>query len=198
MAASTTAAASATTRRLPAPARRTQLLDVAADLLLAEGPSAFTMERLAERASVSKALPYRHFADADDALVALYRRETARLGAGVRRALLEAPPGADMVTVSITAYFDELMPRRALLAALTSPGRAIPALADPDDVATRFAARQLREFHGLDRGQARTVAGMVQGAIVGAAATVLAGAAPRRQVAEALTRTIRASLASPS
>lgn len=180
--------------RLPAAARRSLLLDEAATLLVEGGPAALTMERLAERAGVSKALPYRHFADADAVRVALYQRETGRLGAGVHRALREAPEGADLVRVSVRAYFDELVPRRDLLAALSSPGRAVPALADPDDAGTRFAARLLREFHGVDRARARAVAGMVQGAIVGAAGTVLAGAARRRPVEEALVSMIRAAL----
>ena len=184
----------AATTRLPAPARRSQLLDEAAALLVDGGPAALTMERLAERAGVSKALPYRHFADADAVRVALFQRETGRLGVGVLRALQSAPPGEDLVRVSVRAYFDELVPRRDLLVALSSPGRAVPALADPDDAATRFAARLLRDFHGLDAGRARVVAGMIQGAIVGAAGTVLAGIAGRRAVEDALAEMIRAAL----
>ncbi len=153
------------------------------------------MEHLATRAGVSKALPYRHFADADAVLIALYRRETSRLGAGVRRALVEAADGADLVRISVHAYFDELMPRRELLRALTSPGRAIPALADSDDAGTQFAAGLLREFHGLSPARAKATAGMIQGAIVGAAGTVLAGVAPRPTVESVLVGMIRAALA---
>ena len=162
---------------------------------MAAGPPAFTMERLAERAGVSKAIPYRHFADADAVLVALYRRETAALGAGVLRALEGAPDGADLVRVSVRAYFDELLPRRDVLRALSSPGRAIPALADPDDVSTRFAATLLRRFHGLDAARARTVAGMVQGAMAGASSTFIAGLAGRRRLEDDLVRMIAAALA---
>ena len=180
--------------RLSAAARRSQLLDVAAALVVHRGPGACSMEGLAVAAGVSKALPYRHFADADAVLVALYQRETARLGAGVERALRTAPAGADLVRVSVRAYFDELVARRELLAALSSPGRAIPALADPTDAGTRFAARLLREHHGLDRARAAVVAGMVQGAIVGAAGTVLARTASRRRVEDALVVMIGAAL----
>lgn len=189
-----TPVAEETRRRMRADDRRQQLLDAAAALAVDAGVAAVTMERLAERAGVSKALPYRHFADADGALVALYRRETAALGASVLRALETAPAGADLVRVSVRAYFDALAPRREVLAALSSPGRSIPAMADPDGGGTRFAAGVLRRFHGLDRGSARAVGGMVQGAIVGAASTYLAGAAPRRTVEDALVRMIRAAL----
>ena len=178
--------------------RREQLLDEVARLVVSGdgGVGAVTMERLAERAGVSKALPYRHFADADAALVALYRRETAALGAAVVAAL-EATAGSvdvDLVRVSVRAYFDALLPRRDVLRALSSPGRAVPAVADPDDVATRFAVSLLRTYHGLDEDRAKAVAGMVQGAMVGAAATVLADAAPRASVEDALTEMLRAVL----
>lgn len=152
------------------------------------------MERLAEHAGVSKALPYRHFADADAVLVALYQRETVALGRAVHAALTSAPAGADLARVSVRAYLDALLPRRDLLTALSSPGRAIPALADPDDEATRFSAAILREFHGLDRAHARAVAGMVQGAIAGAAGTLLVGAAPRKRIEDALVAMLRAAL----
>ena len=181
---------------MPADLRRRQLLDVAAALVVAEGPTACTMERLAARAGVSKAIPYRHFRDADDVLVALYRRDTVALGSAVLRALEAAPAGADLVRISVHAYFEALMPRRPLLAALSSPGRAIPAMADPDDASTRVAAGLLRRFHGLDAGRARVVAGMVQGAMVGAAGTILAGAASRARVEDALVEMIGAALRS--
>ena len=168
---------------------------MAASVLLEGGPGALTMERLAEHAGVSKALPYRHFADADAVLVALYQRETIALGRAVHAALSGAPAGADLARVSVRAYLDALLPRRDLLTALSSPGRAIPALADPGDEATRFSASILREFHGLDRAHARAVAGMVQGAIAGAAGTLLAGAAPRKRIEDALVAMLRAALA---
>src|SRR3954467_11413185 len=142
--------------------RRDQLLDEAVRLLTEDGPGSVTMERVAERAGVSKAPPSRPFADSDALLVALYRRETGALGRCVWRALRDAPPDADLVRVSVRAYFDALAPRRELLTALSSPGSAIPAMADPDSDGTRFAVRVLREFHGLECDRAKAVAGMVQ------------------------------------
>jgi AcrR family transcriptional regulator len=152
------------------------------------------MERLAERSGVSKAVPYKHFEDADAVLVALYRRETGALGTAVLDALRAAPEGADLVAVSVAAYLDALVPRRDLLRALSSPGRGVPGLADPDDAGTRFAATILRDFHGLGRAEAKAVAGMVQGAIVGAAGTILAGVASRRSVERALVAMLHAVL----
>ena len=75
--------------RLTRNARRDQLLDAAAVLIVSEGIPALTMERLAVRAGVSKALPYSHFERSEDVLAELYRRET---GALVRR-VANAQPG---------------------------------------------------------------------------------------------------------
>ena len=179
-----------------APERRAQLLDVAAELVRHGGAGTLTMERLAERAGVSKAIPYRHFVDADAVLVALYQRETTALGAAVVDALRGAPAGADLVRVGVRAYFDEVVRRRDLLVALSSPGRAVPALADPDQAATRFASWVLQEFHGLDARRAKAVSGMVQGAIVGAVGSYLAGLGSRRAVEETLVEMIRVATTS--
>jgi AcrR family transcriptional regulator len=54
--------------------RRESLLDAATELLGAGGPGAVTMEGVAAAAGVTKALPYRHFPNADAVLVALVER----------------------------------------------------------------------------------------------------------------------------
>ena len=76
-----------TRRRLSAADRRTHLLDVAVVLLGESGPEAVTMEGVAARAGVSKALGYRYFDNADELLLAVHDREMAELGTRVRSAL---------------------------------------------------------------------------------------------------------------
>jgi AcrR family transcriptional regulator len=61
--------------------RRDMLLDVAAELVVAESPNAVSMELVAERAGVSRPLVYKHFANRDELLGAVYRREARRLHA---------------------------------------------------------------------------------------------------------------------
>lgn len=152
------------------------------------------MERVAAEAGVSRALPYKHFDNLDALLVALYRRETSALGQAVWRALQGAPAG-DAVALAVGAYFDALGERRDVLVALSSPGAAIPAMADPDRAGDRFVAEVLHRFVGVDRRRATAVAGMVQGAIVGAASTWLAGQATRRRLEARLVTVIRSALA---
>ena len=78
---------------MPADERRTRLLDVTKALVGDVGPGAVTMGLVAERARVTRALVYKHFANRDDILQALYRREAARLDRAIRAQVVAAPEG---------------------------------------------------------------------------------------------------------
>lgn len=62
-------------QRLSATARREQILDAATALILDQGMSHCTLEEVAVRGGVSKALIYKHFANREDLLKALLARE---------------------------------------------------------------------------------------------------------------------------
>lgn len=79
--------------RLAAGDRREALLDVARALVHEVGPAGITMGVVAERASVTRALVYKHFADREDLLVALHRREARRLDREIRASVAAAPDG---------------------------------------------------------------------------------------------------------
>ncbi|MFI1471343.1 TetR/AcrR family transcriptional regulator [Streptomyces wuyuanensis] len=66
-------------QRLSPDARRSQLLDVAAALFAARPYDEVTMEEVAERAGVSRALLYRHFPGKRDLFAALYERVAEQL-----------------------------------------------------------------------------------------------------------------------
>jgi AcrR family transcriptional regulator len=177
-------------RRLSSEERRRQLLDVAAAIVIADGVAAMSMERLAADAGVSKALPYKHFDNSEAVLVALYRREARALGKAVWSALSDAPTGSDRTRLAIRAYFDELARRRDVLAALTQPGSTIASAGDPQQAGVVFDVQVLTTFAGLDRRRAKEVAGIVQGAIVGAAGTWLAGHGRRQRLEDDLVALI--------
>jgi len=92
----------ATPSRLPAAARRSQLLDVTKAMVAERGFHAVSIEAVAREAGVSRPIVYGHFDDLQGLLEALVRRESARaleqlaavlpgdLGAGDPRALLLA------------------------------------------------------------------------------------------------------------
>jgi AcrR family transcriptional regulator len=77
------AAVTAPKRRMPAAERRAQLLDVARDIVAAEGFAAVSIERVARAAQVARALVYQQFTDLSGLMTALVDRESAIALAGV-------------------------------------------------------------------------------------------------------------------
>ncbi|TXS55464.1 TetR/AcrR family transcriptional regulator [Streptomyces sp. t39] len=71
-------------QRLTPDARRAQLLDVAAALFAAQPYEDVTMEEIAERAGVSRALLYRHFPGKRELFAALYTQVAGELLARTR------------------------------------------------------------------------------------------------------------------
>lgn len=65
-------------RRLPAAARREQLLDVTRDLVGDVGFHGVSIEAVARRAGVTRPVVYTHFGDLETLLTAMLDRETAR------------------------------------------------------------------------------------------------------------------------
>jgi AcrR family transcriptional regulator len=177
--------------------RRRQLLDAAAQLIVAHGASAMSMERLAAEAGVSKALPYKHFDNSEAVLAELYRHETAALGRSVWRALSDAGPDDDLIRLSLRVYFDEVSRRGPVLAALSGPGSTIASVADPSQAGVTFEVEVFSTFHGLPRERAKAVAGMIQGAVVGATGTWLAGHGTREQLEDDLVAMIRSLVRRP-
>ena len=109
--------------------RRSLLLDAAARLVADKGVAGFTMEGLAIVAGVSKALPYRHFVNAGDALVALMTREVVQLGNAMTAACEGIDDGDTMIAAAIGAYFDIIVERGGLLNELAGPRSTLPELA---------------------------------------------------------------------
>lgn len=82
-----------TPERLRAESRREALLDIARALVDEAGPAGVSMGAVAERAEVTRALVYKHFANREDMLTALYHREAAALDRELRRQVAAAPEG---------------------------------------------------------------------------------------------------------
>ncbi len=155
--------------RLTRVARREQLLDAAGRLLVAQGFPAVTMERVAEWAGVSKALPYAHFDNSDDVLVALHRRVVGELGHRMIEALDAAEPDQDRVPVLVRAYLDTVADLGPVLGAVTAPGSPSAELADRNTrVGRRFVTGVLVTYFGLSEERARGAAPILLAALTGA------------------------------
>jgi len=105
-------------RRLAPEARRRELLDAAAAIVQAEGARGLPMERLAERAGVSKGLGYAYFANGEELALALHDRELGEVYRRVEAATADAPELDSAVARAVAAYFDVVAERGALLGSL--------------------------------------------------------------------------------
>ncbi|MEA2125025.1 MAG: hypothetical protein QOI80_1807 [Solirubrobacteraceae bacterium] len=98
--------------RLSRAERREQLLDVTLDLLAEHGFDALTMEAIARRAQVNRAVVYRSFANLQLLLLALLRREDARTRRTID-ALVPADPGGRAPTAvlaeSLATFLDAVL-----------------------------------------------------------------------------------------
>lgn len=149
--------------------RRAQLLDVAADLLLNQGAQAVTMERLAEWAGVSKALPYSHFDNSNDVLLELRNRENERLADQIWQVASTAPVGTRTAAVT-AAFFDAVENSIDLLGVLTGPGAIV---VGPDEARQRegaeFVVEVLEKHFSMTHERASAIGPVLLGAFIGAA-----------------------------
>jgi AcrR family transcriptional regulator len=100
-------AANTTPRRMRAPARREHLLDVATTIAVEQSFHAVTVEAIARRAGITRAVIYQHFTDLQELLEAVVVRETSRALAQVSETALSPLGGGDtaeLMIESLTAY----------------------------------------------------------------------------------------------
>lgn len=170
--------------------RREQLLDVAAKLLLDQGAPSVTMERLAEWAGVSKALPYAHFENSNDVLVALRDRETARVAFAMWEATSRTGP-PERLDAMVDAYLDAVEHSAELLAVVAGPGAIVTNPNDREDrLGPTFVAALLEEHLDVPASSARAVAPTVLGALMGAAEGWSAGDTDRFTTRQMVTETL--------
>jgi AcrR family transcriptional regulator len=113
--------------RLSADRRRRQLLEVAAELVAESGAEHVTMEGVAEKAGVSKALVYRHFDNAEALLLEVAERELVVAADQISKAMRRASTFEDSVRLALGAWFDVLTERGPLVISLLES----PTLAGP-------------------------------------------------------------------
>lgn len=139
----------ASPRRLRAPARREQLLDTAAQLAVDEGFHALSVETVAQRAGVTRAVIYQHFADLHALLDTLLERETSRAAEQVARttpsAFADAEPG-EVLLQSLAAFLQAVRDHpRTWRLVLMPPEGAPAALRIRIEQGRRAVLRQLAD-----------------------------------------------------
>jgi AcrR family transcriptional regulator len=91
--------------RLPAPARREQILDVSVQVFARNGFHSTSMNDVAEAAGVTKPVLYQHFDSKQDLYLALLEEAGLRLRNAVAKGVASATNGKEMTEFGFKAYF---------------------------------------------------------------------------------------------
>jgi AcrR family transcriptional regulator len=96
---------------MPQSQRREQLLDVTLELLADEGFGALSMEAVARRAGVNRAVVYRSFANAGVLLAALLHREERRVRQTLARMIPSTARGtpAEQLAAALAAFLEDVI-----------------------------------------------------------------------------------------
>jgi AcrR family transcriptional regulator len=157
----------------PPGGRREALLDVAAEMVSTGDIDGVSMESVAARAGVSRALVYKHFANRHELLAALYERESTILHAELSAAVQRSGDLEAMLRALIEGALAAQASRGATFATLGSQGGRTAVQRERQ---RRRDARTLRYFTGqamreLGLHEAAATAGMTLA--LGTIATVL-------------------------
>ena len=149
--------------------RRDALLDAAVALVGANGVRVVSMEAVAERAGVSRALVYKHFANRDELLAAAYRREASKLHRELAAEVASAGGVEEMYRALLRGSLRATVERGQIFTALRAAGgwnRDILREQRARDRRTvrAFAAVAAREY-GLERRRSITVTAVLLGAL---------------------------------
>jgi AcrR family transcriptional regulator len=155
--------------RLQSSARRDALLDATVALVRAKGVQEVSMEAVAERAGVSRALVYKHFANRDELLAAAYRREASTLHQDLALEVASAGRVEEMYRALLEGSMRATVERGQILAALRAAGgwnRDIRREQRSRDRQTvrAFAAVAARQY-GLERRRSTSVTAVLLGAL---------------------------------
>ena len=91
--------------RLPAPARREQILDVSVQVFARNGFHSTSMNDVADAAGVTKPVLYQHFDSKQDLYLALLDEAGNRLRNSVTKAVAGAASGKEQTEMGFKAYF---------------------------------------------------------------------------------------------
>jgi AcrR family transcriptional regulator len=156
-------------RRLSRAERRDALIDAARSLAASGDIADISMESVAEEAGVSRPLVYKHFANADEILAAVYRREAELLHQQLAAEVEAAPTLEAMFAALVRGSLAAAADRGPVFAALRAAGAWNRELRreqrDRDAVTVRGFTRRATRDLDLDHEDARAAIGMLLGAI---------------------------------
>lgn len=164
-------------RRLHPLVRRELILDSAAALVMGEGLTAVSMERIARDAGVSKALVYSYFPGRDELLGALLLREYESFQRESRAAAAKVDGIEALVRATTRAYLAHVAARGALIRRLVIEPNIAAHLQNAEaagrTTTSAFFAKALAQEYGIEKRRAEMLVQILLG-LSGAAGDYLA------------------------
>lgn len=157
--------------RLKGAERRERFLDAAAEIVIEHGVAAVTMDGVAARSGVNRALGYRYFACRDALLTALFDREVARHESRVEHEIARDAGFEDWVRYGLRHWFRRMDESGELFMRLTSDNGPLAAKAAArrrEDV-TNWA-KALQRVFGIPPRPAEHLASFLVAGVAGALA----------------------------
>lgn len=157
--------------RLKGAERRERFLDAAAEIVIEHGVAAVTMDGVAARSGVNRALGYRYFACRDELLTALFDREVARHEGRVEHEISRDASFEDWVRYGLRHWFRRMDESGELFMRLTSDNGPLAAKAAArrrEDVAGW--AKALQRVYGIPERPAEHLASFLVAGVAGALA----------------------------
>jgi len=140
-------------KRLAPQVRRAQILDDAARLILEEGLTAVSMERLSRESAVSKALVYNYFPSREILLAALLHREQADIDSRGAERALQAKSYEELIRQTTRVYLEHTKARGALIQALLADPSVVKLMEAKSAAALertiRYFVKETRREYGL-------------------------------------------------
>jgi AcrR family transcriptional regulator len=99
-------------QRLPRAQREQRMLDAAQEVFATESFAAASMEQIAERSGITKALLYQYFSSKEGLYEATIERARAELYAAMRREIAATPAGEQRLSAFVRGYFDYIEDHR--------------------------------------------------------------------------------------
>jgi len=178
--------------RLTRDERRAHFLDMAAEIITEQGADSVTMEGVAARAGVSKALGYRYFSNRDDLLIALFDREMAILDQRISDAVATADNFDDGLRAIVIAWIDLIIERGRLLGSLQQSklieGPVEQRRIDRQDGIDKFFAHLITSEYDVDPDDAVLVAATLVSGSEGAMRIWLSRGWSREKIADRYVR----------
>lgn len=163
-------------KRLNPQVRRDLILDEAARIVVEEGVSGVSMERLGREAGISKALVYNYFPSRQALLSELLLREYRRFQAHAREAKAGVQDFAALVRSTTRAYLQHVAERGVLIQRLMNEPAVSAAVRSVDaegrGATVAFFSQQIKEAFGIDLTTAAMVSDLLMG-LTGAAGDYL-------------------------